>query len=154
MHQKLHHHCNKCSNCIIRILPCFPPIHPFSRQTAWSIWDIFITADFPWFISCNCSLLAGNRRPIIGGGAARDHIVEQIPPLTAWGREFYTNPIQVKMYGWHHFLCGYFAWADLLLCQGFWYMYMGELKLVWTCSWTIESQIIIVIHVASIHLFW
>lgn len=39
---------------------------------------------------------AGNRRPIIGPGNARDHIVEQLNPVTTWGREFYTIPIKVR----------------------------------------------------------
>ena len=40
-------------------------------------------------------MYVGNRRPIVGPGNARDHIVEQLNPVPTWGREFYTIPIQV-----------------------------------------------------------
>jgi len=43
-------------------------------------------------------LFKGNRRPIIGDGNARDHIVEQMIPVPVWGREFFTNPIKVLYY--------------------------------------------------------
>ena len=66
----------------------------FQLQAKCDLTGTLISATKP------ISVFSGNDRTAIGSGATtRDHLVEQIPPVTAWGRQFVTVPIPRRTVG-------------------------------------------------------
>lgn len=45
------------------------------------------------------AVFSGNQRTSVGSGVSRDHLVEQLPPTNAWGKEFATVPIPGRTTG-------------------------------------------------------
>ncbi|XP_013406006.1 uncharacterized protein LOC106170605 [Lingula anatina] len=47
------------------------------------------------------ALFSGNIRTVVDTGVSRDHLVEQIPPVQSWGKNFATVPIPQRTVGDH-----------------------------------------------------
>ena len=65
----------------------------FQAQSSGDLSGTFIQS------SHNVSVFSGNVRTNVGSGNSRDHLVEQLPPLSSWGKRFATVPIPGRTTG-------------------------------------------------------
>ena len=65
----------------------------FQAQSSGDLSGTFIHS------SHNVSVFSGNVRTNVGSGDSRDHLVEQLPPLSSWGKRFATVPTPMRTTG-------------------------------------------------------
>lgn len=65
----------------------------FQIQSKGDLTGSHIVSDSP------VAVFSGNVRTAVGNSESRDHLVEQIPPVSSWGVEFHTVPVPGRTVG-------------------------------------------------------
>lgn len=65
----------------------------FQAQSTGDLSGTFINSNY------NVSVFSGNVRTNVGSGNSRDHLVEQLPPVSSWGKRFASVPTPKRTTG-------------------------------------------------------